>query len=239
MSTMKLEIRNGLHILTLVNNENENRLTQDVLQEYLTAFDKVENYTGNTALLITNEDEKTFSTGINLDWLMKQDASKKSLFVKTLDRVFYRLALLNAPTVVCINGNTYGAGAVLVACTDFRTMRSDRGRLCYPEVNIKIPFTPVMIDIINLLPNKHALKHMALLCTAYTGQECKQSNLVDDIFPMETLQQQTLDIAKQLATKDRATYTSIKHGLRADIIKHKISDLVGINLTNSDILASL
>ena len=83
MSSMKLENQNGLHFLTLINNENENRLTQDVLQEYLAAFDEVENYKGNTALLLTCEDNKTFSTGINLEWLMKQDAGKKNVFVKT------------------------------------------------------------------------------------------------------------------------------------------------------------
>jgi len=223
MSTMTLEHKDGIHVLTLTNNENENQLTQDVANEYLRALETVEQYKGKTALLITCEDPKTFSTGINLQWLIKQNYDAQKKFVNTLEQVFYRLALLNAPTVICMNGNTYAGSAVLACCGDFRIMRSDRGRFCFPEVNIKIPFTPMMMEVIKMLPNQHALKHMALVGTAYTGQQCKEFNLVDDIYPMEELQQKSLELAKQLATKDRATYTSIKLGLRVDMLKHKDS----------------
>ena len=223
MSTMTLEHKDGIHVLTLTNNENENQLTQDVANEYLQAFETIEKYKGKTALLITCEAPKTFSTGINLQWLMKQNYDGQKKFVNTLEQVFYRLALLNAPTVICMNGNTYAGAAVLACCGDFRVMRADRGRFCFPEVNIKIPFTPMMMDVIKMLPNQHALKHMALVGTAYTGQQCKEFNLVDEIYPLEDLQQKALELAKLLATKDRTTYTSIKLGLRADLLKHKDS----------------
>ena len=133
MSTMSLAVKEGIHVLTLTNHDQENTFTQAVLQEYLAAFDAVENYQGNTALLITCEHDKTFSTGINLEWLIAESQQAQKVFVTTLEKVLCRLALLSAPTVVCMNGNTYAGGALLAAAADFRVMRADRGRFCFPE----------------------------------------------------------------------------------------------------------
>jgi len=218
MSTMSLEVKDGVHVLTLTNNEHENAFNLDVTLEYLAALDAVEAYEGNTSLMITCLHEKTFSTGIDLNWLMSSGPEMPATFVKSLETVMYRLATLNVPTVMCLNGNTYAGGAILACGADFRLMRSDRGRFCFPEVNINIPFTELMVEMIDLLPNKHALKHMALTGAAYTGEECKQLDIVDEIFPMDTLQSQAFELAKSLAGKDRATYTTIKHSLRPKIL---------------------
>jgi len=220
MSTMNLTVKDNVHVLSLINNEHENRFNQDVLEEYLAALDKVEAYQGNTALMITCEHEKTFSTGIDLEWLMAQSAEGQALFVKTLETVLYRLALLSAPSLIAINGNAYAGGAILSCASDFRVMRSDRGRFCFPEVNIKIPFTPLMSDIVDLLPNKHALKHMMLTGRPYTGIECEQFNIVDSIHAEDELQTQAFEFCRALAEKDRATYTTIRNTIRPNISRH-------------------
>lgn len=226
MSTMSLTIKDGVHVLTLTNHDQENTFTLAVLQEYLAVFDAVENYQGNTALLITCEHDKTFSTGINLEWLIAQPAQSQKDFVTMLERVLCRLALLPAPTVVCMNGNTYAGGALLAAAADFRVMRADRGRFCFPEVNIKIPFAATMVDILNLLPNKQAIKVMALTGKAYTGIECEALDLVDSIYPADQLQAHAFELAKSLGQKDRATYTTIRNSLRPDVARHR--DTLGI-----------
>lgn len=221
MSTMTLTVKDGIHLLNLDNGDNGNTFTLAVIQEYLAALDAVERYEGNTALMISCDHAKTFSTGINLEWLLAQPEAGINAFVKTLETLLYRLAMLNAPTVACINGNCYAGGAIMMSAMDFRFMRADRGRFCYPEVDIKIPFTPLMNDIIHLLPNKHVLKSMALLGQAYTGEECLQANIVDGVYALESLQAETFEFAKSLAQKDRATYTTIKQRMRGNVAAHK------------------
>jgi len=221
MSTMTLELKDGVHVLTLTNNENENSFTMDVIDEYHAKLDEVVAYEGNTALLITCEHEKTFSTGINLQWLMSQSPEGMAAFVKNLEKLYYRLTMLGMPTVTAINGNCYAGAAIMITGTDFRFMRADRGRFCYPEVNIQIPFTPMMQDLVDLLPNKHVLKEMALLGRALTGEECLEANVVDGLFSQEELQQKSFEFAKMLAEKDRNTYTQIKCQMRPNIEKHR------------------
>ena len=71
-------------------------------------------------------------------------------------------------------------------------MRSDRGRYCYPEVDIEIPFTQISSDIGQLLPNQQAVKNMMLTGVAYTGLECAELQIVDAIYPQDQLQQEAL-----------------------------------------------
>ena len=222
MTTMNLQLTESVHVLRLTNaaNDGDNRFTTAVVHEYLRALDTVEQYQGNTALLLTCEHEKTFSTGINLDWLAEQDQAGRKEFLTSFEILLCRFALLNAPTVVCINGNAYAGGAILASAADYRLMRSDRGRFCFPEVNIQIPFTPVSSDIARLLPNQQALKNMMLTGVAYTGQECAALQIVDGIYPSEQLQAEALSLSQLLAAKDRVTYCKIRNLMRPEITDH-------------------
>jgi len=222
MTTMNLQLTDGVHILTLTNAENggDNRLTTEVVEEYLAALDIVEQYQGNTALLLTCSHEKTFCTGINLDWLLPLNDADRREFTTAFETLLCRLALLSAPTVACINGNAYAGGAIVASATDFRLMRSDRGRFCYPEVDIKIPFTQVSSDIGQLLPNQQAVKNMMLTGVAYTGLECAELQIVDAIYPQDQLQQEAFSLAKTLASKDRQTYCTNRNLMRPEIVAH-------------------
>ena len=222
MTTMNLQLVDDIHILTLTNADNggDNRLTTKVIDEYFAALDIVEKYQGNTALVLTCEHEKTFCTGINLDWLTQQNDAGRQQFFVAFETLLCRLALLNAPTVACINGNAYAGGAILACAADYRLMRSDRGRFCFPEVNIKIPFSPATHDIAQLLPNKQALKDMMLMGTAYTGKQCAELQIVDSIHPASQLQDQAIALATTLATKDRNTFTIIRNLMRSAIQAH-------------------
>lgn len=218
MATMALEQQGDVYILRLTNAEHDNSLDADVLAEYHAVLDTLDAApSSNTALLLYCDHDKTFSTGINLNWMTQQPEAAVDAFRQQLEHLLQRMALLNMPTVCAINGNCYAAAAILACCFDFRIMRADRGRFCFPEVNIKIPFTPIMADVINLLPDKHALKHMALTGVAYTGEECRRYQIVEEIYPATELFDQGLALARLLAEKDRTTYTAIKREMRRSI----------------------
>ena len=55
---------------------------------------------------------------------------------------------LPMPTAAALGGHSFGAAAMLALAHDFRVMRADRGYFCFPEVDIRIPFTPGMAALI-------------------------------------------------------------------------------------------
>lgn len=223
LETMQLELRENVHVLNLNNHTGENALNSVVMREYISVFDEVEKFQGNTALLIDCDHEKTFSTGIDLAWLMAESDEGKREFLHLFETMLCRLATLSAPTVSCINGNAYAGGAIIPLACDYRLMRADKGRLCLPEVNLQMVFPPVPLDIIQLIPNKHVLKKMALEGIAYTGLECEEFELVDAIYPIDTLHNEAFLLAKSLAEKDRSTYVTIRNNMRPEFEQHRVN----------------
>ena len=61
---------------------------------------------------------------------------------------------------------------------------------------------------------------MVLTGVAYTGIECLDLNLVRSIHLADELQDAAIDLAVQLADKDRHTYCHIRNGFRSNIASH-------------------
>ncbi|MFO1380513.1 MAG: enoyl-CoA hydratase/isomerase family protein [Chitinivorax sp.] len=215
MSTMRLEKQENVYLLTLTNSERANTLTDAVLDEYHAALDEVEAGKDNAALVIASADPKFFSNGIDLEYIQSKGMQYLfDTFGARLDQLLLRVALLNLPTVACVTGHAYGGGALLASACDFRTMRADRGFFCFPEVDIKLAFTPAMLASVNLLRNEQLRWEMALTGRPVGGEEAAKKGIVDAAFGADDLLPKTLALAAQLAGKDRRTYTQIKRMMR-------------------------
>lgn len=219
MSAVALQEDGNVWVLRITNADRDNTFTEDVLLAWKEALDQVEASGGNRCLLITSDHPKTFCNGIDLEWLLSQQPETMRRFVLLLEDLFLRVALFPMPTLACINGNAYGGGAILATACDFRHMRADRGRFCYPEVRIQKAFTPAMIETIRLLPNPQALNRLALTADAIGGEEALALGVVDAIHDAGALLPRALEKARELGGKHRPTYTEVKRLLRADLAR--------------------
>ena len=222
MPTMELTKEGAVYVLTLTNGANANTLTEDAVGEYHDILDELEASTENSALILTSSDPKFWCNGINLDWLLKQPHDYFPKFIQLLDELFLRFALLPMPTVGCLTGHVYAGGAILATTLDFRLMREDRGFFCFPEVDIKILFSPVMYDILRLLPDHYALNELVLTGKRIGGKEALTMKIVSAVYPEETLFDKSMELATSLAKKDRRTYAHIKRGLRQSLVKYTL-----------------
>lgn len=214
MSYTQLSRDGAVWNLCLANGEN--RLNDEVLKELNAALDTIEAAEGNGALVITSSDPKFWSNGIDLNFI--QENGGPAFLVKEfgprLDAFLLRLARFPLPVIACLNGHAYAGGALIAAACDFRTMRADRGRFCFPEVDIKIPFTPIMTEIVRLLPNANIAWQMAITGLALGGEDAAKAGVVDKALAEAELLPTTLAWAAELAKKDRTTYTLIKRRWR-------------------------
>ena len=216
---LKLQNDDGVFLLELLNRDTDNMLNLDVLAQWHGALDEVQHHSGNGALLIHCRHPKTFSTGIDLPWLLSQNQDVIVEFVTQLENLLLRLAILDVPTVVAINGNCYAGGALIVSACDFRFMRVDRGRFCFPEVKIEKAFTPVMMEVAQLLPDARAVYELAITAEAWGGEQCQQRGVVDLALPVEQLFDDALNKARQLATLHRPTFANHKWALRTAVVE--------------------
>ena len=152
-----------------------------------------------------------------MEWLITQPVGYHQEFASLLDEFYIRWALLNLPTVGCLTGHTYAAGAILASALDFRFMRKDKGWFCFPEIDIQIPFTPVMQKIVALLPNRQALRQLMLTGIKLGGEQAAEMQIVDGAYHIENLFDRAMEYAEMLAKKDRKTYAAIKRGMRREL----------------------
>lgn len=219
MPAIELTADGDVWVLRIANADRDNTFNDQALVDWHAALDEVEASAGNRALLITSNHPKTFCNGIDLEWMMAAGGDTARQFVRRLEDLFIRVALFPMPTVACLNGNAYGGGAILATACDFRLMRADRGRFCYPEVKIRMAFTPAMVETIRLLPDARALNRLALTADAIGGEEALALGVVDAIHPEQSLQAAALGYARELSTKYRPTYTEIKRMLRDGMVR--------------------
>jgi len=130
-------------------------------------------------------------------------------------------------TVAAITGHAFAGGAFLSFAHDFRFMRSDRGWLCMPEVDINIPLGPVFIALSRRAVLTYKFEEMQFTGIRLTAQECVENHIVRKACHMDDLMKEVLTFAKTL-NKDRELIRKMKletHKETLQIIDETISSL--------------
>ena len=221
MSIMNWVKDETVAIITMTNGENRQNL---VFSKTLnTMLDEIIADKSITALIITSNDAKNFSQGIDVEWIMGQMQKNEHQpvvdFINEMDVVFKKLLLYPVPVIAAINGHAFGNGSIITCACDFRFMRSDRGFFCFPEVNIGIPFRWGMNAFVKKAIPLHILSQMQFTGNRYTAIELERYNIiVKACANQEELMASTIAFAKTFQKK-RGIFSELKKRLYADIIK--------------------
>ena len=131
-------------------NNGENRQNPEWTELMLSTYNEILNDAEIKAIVLTSNDPKNFSLGVDLGWMMKRqqenDFDSMSKWLTRNGDVFKAMLMSPVPTIAAITGHAFGNGAMLAGACDFRFMRADRGYFCLPEVDLGIQFSPSMIE---------------------------------------------------------------------------------------------
>jgi enoyl-CoA hydratase/carnithine racemase len=163
MSVIEWKKVETVGIITM--NNGENRHNPDFIRAILTAFDEIEVDPGISSVIITSNDPKNWSQGIDLQWITdamaKNDLPGIRDFMYGLNRIFKRILFYPMPVIAAINGHAFGDGTIMACACDFRFMKADRGFFCFPEIDINIPFLPGMLAIVRKAIPYYKLEELA------------------------------------------------------------------------------
>jgi enoyl-CoA hydratase/carnithine racemase len=208
-------------ILTMTNGENKQNL--DFAQTLNAMLDEIIADKSVTALIITSNDEKNFSQGIDVEWILarlqKKECQPVNDFISGMDRVFKKLLLYPVPVIAAINGHAYGNGSIMSCACDFRFMKADRGFFCFPEVNLGIPFRHGMNAFIKKAVPMYKLSEMQLTGNRYGAPELETHHIIlKACANKEELMTEALAFAKTFQKK-RGIFGELKKRLYRDIIE--------------------
>jgi enoyl-CoA hydratase/carnithine racemase len=179
MSLVEWSVDENIALLTMKNGEN--RFNMGFCDELLKALDDIEKKTAVTALVVKSADEKIWCNGMDLDWLVPAIGRKDpdvEKFFETQDRVYRRFTFYPMNTVAALTGHAFAGGAILACSFDFLYMRADRGFLCFPEVDLNIPFLPYMDALIKRTLPSTKVREAQLTGKRYTAAELEKLNVV-------------------------------------------------------------
>ena len=208
--TVTLTYRDAVVILDL--GDDENRFSPGLLDAVDAALDRV--VAGDPTALVTTGTGKFFSNGLDLEWLTA-NPDQWLPYAGRVQHLLARILTLPVPTIAAVNGHAFGAGAMLAVAHDFRVMRADRGFLCFPEVDIHIPFTPGMSSLI--LAKTTPQTAVAAMTTGrrYGGADALSASLVDAVADEASLHDAAIAVVRPLVGKDAATLGTIKQTMYA------------------------
>lgn len=214
---LELSLRDGFYHINMTAGDRGNTLDYAAVAAWNATLDQLPDDV-NTALVITSEHAKFFSAGIDLKFIEREGLDKvRQEFIPELDALLKRLATLPMPTLAAINGHAYGGGALLATACDFRLMRSDNGRFCFPEIDVKIVFSDYMQQMLNAKLPAPQKERLCLTGEAVTGELLTQMGLAIAAVAEDRFVDEVATYAQSLAKKDRATYAGIKRGLMRDL----------------------
>jgi enoyl-CoA hydratase/carnithine racemase len=188
--------------------DTENRFSPEFLDEVGAHLDEV---VGNGAHgLVTSGGGKFYSNGLDLDWLTAH-GDQTQWYVGRVQAMLARVLTLPVPTAAAVVGHAFGAGAMLALAHDFRVMRADRGYFCFPEVDIRIPFTPGMAALIQAKLTPQAAVASMTTGRRFGGDDAASLGIVDSVAGEGAVTAAAVDILRPLDGKDAGTLGAVKH----------------------------
>ncbi|XP_061375591.1 enoyl-CoA delta isomerase 2, peroxisomal-like [Gastrolobium bilobum] len=138
-----LEKRGNLWVLTLTG-DNQHRLSPTLIDSLLSTLNQVASQATPGSVLLTTANGRFFSNGFDLAYARAAGsesaaADRLHFMVESLKPVVAALMSLHMPTIAAVNGHVAAAGFILAISHDYVLMRSDRGVLYMPEVDLGLP----------------------------------------------------------------------------------------------------
>jgi enoyl-CoA hydratase/carnithine racemase len=202
---VRLNYEEKIAILDL--GDDENRFSPGFLEEIDAHLDEVVG--GGAHGLVTTGGGKFYSNGLDLDWLGAH-SERAQWYVNRVQGMLARVLTLPIPTAAAVVGHAFGAGAMLALAHDFRVMRADRGYFCFPEVDIRIPFTPGMAALIQAKLTPQAATASMTTGRRHGGDDAANLGIVDVVAAEGAVTAAAVGTLRPLGGKDPGTLGAIK-----------------------------
>jgi len=210
-------------VAVLTMNNRENRMNLDYANAMIRALDEILEDKGIFAVVIASSDEKNWSQGIDLQWLMERKAADDlnaiRSFLYRMNDLFKKLLLYPMPVIAAINGHAFGNGALLACTCDFRFMRSDKGFFCFPEVDVSIPFLPGMIAFARKAIPEYKYQEMVYTGKRMTAPELEAHHIIRKACrDQDELMKESMDFAGTFEKK-RGIFGELKKRMHKSILQ--------------------
>ena len=202
-------IQDGVGTLTFNRPKVLNALNTSTLNEVADVMGRAARDDSLRVLVLTGAGEKAFVAGADINEFLKLNALTARQFAQKSHRIFFDIEQLPKPVIACVNGFALGGGCEIAMACDF-VYASDKARFGQPEVNLGILPGFGGTQRLPRLVGRGKAKEICMTGEMIDAQEARDFGLVARIFPADRLFDETMKVARVLASKSPVSLRSIK-----------------------------
>jgi enoyl-CoA hydratase len=185
-STLLLELRDGIALVTLNRPDKLNALSDAVITELGDVVNRIGTDPGIRAAILTGAGEKAFAAGADIGELARCNALEARALSQKGSLVFRQLEAGPKPVLAAVNGFALGGGCELALACHLR-VASENARFGQPEVKLGIiPGYGGTVRLPRLVGRGRALE-MLLSGAPIDAQEAWRIGLVNRVVPLSRL----------------------------------------------------
>jgi len=209
---LKTEVNDGIAVVSISRPKAMNALNTRFFNEMDQLVEEMANNKDVKVMVITGEG-KAFVAGADIAEMVNKDAEEGTAFSKLGQNTFSSLGKINIPVIAAINGFALGGGLELAMGCDFR-IASTKAKFGQPEVSLGlIPGYAGTQRLSRLVGMGDAL-YLLMTADMIGAADALRMGLVQKVFEPEELMEETLKIAKLIASKGPLAIQKVKTTVR-------------------------
>ena len=200
---LNYEEKNTIAILTLNRPKQQNALSTDLMRALISKLDEIKN-NKNIKVVTLFANGNNFCAGHDLKEL-KLDRSEKRFkeIFELCSQLMTRIVKLPKPVIAGVQGIATAAGCQLVASCDL-AIAAKNAKFATPGVNIGLFCSTPMVAVSRNVSKKRTME-MLLMGNFIDANKALDFGLINNVVEDENLKDETLKIARNIATKSTAT----------------------------------
>ena len=215
---LQLTVDANIAIVTISRPQALNALNSRFFQEMEAMIKQVSAIPGIRVMIITGEG-KAFVAGADIAEMVDMNPEQATAFSKTGQSTFRGLEKMEIPVIAAVNGFALGGGLELAMGCDFR-IASSKAKFGQPEVSLGL--IPGYAGT-QRLPRHTSLGNALFLLMSgemITAEDALRMGLVQKVVEPEQLMEETLKIAKIIASKGPQAVKKVKYVTRVGRMMH-------------------
>jgi len=217
---LKLEINDGIAVVTISRPRAMNALNTRFFNEMDAMVADISGNKEVKAMIITG-DGKAFVAGADIAEMVDKSPEEGTSFSRLGQSTFRSFGEMNIPVIAAINGFALGGGLELAMGCDFR-IASTKAKFGQPEVSLGlIPGYAGTQRLSRLVGMGDAL-YLLMTADMVGAEDALRMGLVQKVFEPEMLMEETLKIAKNIASKGPQSIKKVKSVVRLGLAMSQI-----------------
>jgi len=211
-STILVEKRGAVTLVTLNRPDALNALNSEVLKELIDAFAAYDSDDSQRCLVLTGSGEKAFAAGADIKEMQPQKFA--DMYSSDFFAGWEKVTATRKPWIAAVAGFALGGGCEVAMMADF-IIAADTAKFGQPE--IKLGVTPGMggSQRLTWAIGKAKAMEMCLTGRMMGAEEAESSGLVAKVVPADQLVEEALKVAETIASMPPLAAIAVKEMVNA------------------------